>query len=94
MNDLECPHCRGTVPHGAFVCRGCKAEIEYGVPLFGYVVVLGAGIIAGVKTTTIVPDSLSFLGWVSFVGVVVGGVVLLSKVFGDRVVFKRIYRTQ
>ena len=27
---LKCPHCGTLVEHGLTVCRGCKAEIEYG----------------------------------------------------------------
>ena len=31
MSHIICTHCMTTVPHGATLCRGCKAEIEYGV---------------------------------------------------------------
>ena len=31
MSHIICTHCMTAVPHGATVCRGCKAEIEYGV---------------------------------------------------------------
>lgn len=94
MSDLECPHCRGTVPRGATVCRGCQAEIEYGAPPFAYLIVLVASVVAGIKTSGAAPESLSFLSWVIGIGVFVGGAVLLSKIFDSRVNFKRVYRTK
>lgn len=94
MGELVCSHCRGAVPRGATVCRGCQAEIEYGAPPFAYLVVLIASAFSGIKTSSIVPESLSFLSWVVGIGVFVGGGVLLSKVFGSRVNFKRIYKTK
>ncbi|MCC3742567.1 hypothetical protein LLQ54_22110 [Rouxiella badensis] len=29
---ITCSHCRSKIPHGANVCSGCRAEIEYGTP--------------------------------------------------------------
>ena len=29
---ITCPHCLSEIPHGANVCRGCRAEISYGTP--------------------------------------------------------------
>lgn len=94
MSDLICPHCRGSVPRGAAVCRGCQAEIEYGAPPAAYVVVLVVSAIAGFQTSGVVPQSLSFLSWIIGIGVFVGGVELLSRIFVDRVIFKRIYKTK
>jgi hypothetical protein len=93
MSDLVCPHCHGNVPHGAKVCRGCQAEIEYGAPPFAFLVLLVISIILGVKTSGAVSDSLSFLGWVVGIGAFISGGMLLKKQFEDRVNFKRIYRT-
>lgn len=94
MSNLSCPHCRGNVPRGATVCRGCQAEIEYGVPPPAYLVVAIVSGIVGFKTSSIVPESLSFLGWVVGIGAFIGGSLLMSKFFGDRVNFKRIYKTK
>ncbi|MDP1970592.1 MAG: hypothetical protein Q8K42_06610, partial [Methylobacter sp.] len=93
MSDLACPHCRGTVPRGASVCRGCQAEVEYGAPTFAILFVAIVSAVLGVKTSGAVPESLSFLSWVVGVGCFVAGSLLLRKIFKDRVNFKRIYRT-
>ena len=35
---ITCSHCRSEIPHGANVCKGCRAEIKYGTPgLFMFV---------------------------------------------------------
>lgn len=94
MSDLVCPHCHGDVPRGARVCRGCQAEIEYGAPPFLFLIVLIVSIILGVKTSGSVPESLSFFGWIVGVGAFIAGSIALTKLFEDRVSFKRIYRTQ
>lgn len=40
---LQCPHCGTTVTHGFTVCRGCGAEVQYGLGLLkGFLVILGA----------------------------------------------------
>ncbi len=94
MNNLICPHCHGSVPHGANVCRGCQAELEYGIPDFAHIVPFTAGIFLGMSTAVLMPDSLSFIGWITGIGGVIGGYVLLNRIFSDRVNFKRIYRTK
>ena len=95
MSYLVCPHCRkNDVPHGATVCSGCQAEIEYGVPnaMYGFVLVLS--LIAGFKTSTFMPATLSFSSWIVGAGVFIGVCVLLGKMYKNRVVFKRHYRTK
>ncbi len=94
MSDLVCPHCHGEVPRGATVCRGCQAEIEYGSPPAAFLVIAIASAFLGFKTSGIVPESLHFLAWVIGIGAFVVGCVLLNKMFGDRVIFKRNYRTR
>lgn len=94
MNNLVCPHCRGTVPRGASVCRGCQAEIEYGTPSFAFLVAIIVSVVLGFKTSGVVPEGLSFLGWVVGIGCFIAANVLMGKVFGNRVNFKRIYRTK
>lgn len=94
MSELVCPHCRGNVQHGATVCRGCQAEIEYGVPPVAYIVLVVVCAFVGYKISTVVSSSFSFLAWVVGIGCFVAGAIALSKMFGDRVNFKRIYRTK
>ncbi len=94
MSDLICPHCHGNVPRGAKVCRGCQAEIEYGAPPLAFLVLLVVSAIVGSKTSGAVSEALSFLGWVVGAGAFITGAILLTKLFGNRVNFKRIYRTK
>jgi len=78
MKHLTCPHCYAEVPHGARVCRGCHAEVEYGPP--GWLIVV------------LLIFSISFRSWVVGIGVFIIGLVLLAYIFKDRVVFKRGYK--
>jgi uncharacterized membrane protein HdeD (DUF308 family) len=94
MSDLICPHCRGNVPRGATVCRGCQAEIEYGVPGFAFLIVAIVSAYLGVKVADWLPESLVILAWIAGIACFVFGGVMLEKAFGDRVEFKRIYRTK
>lgn len=94
MSEITCPHCREQVPHGAKVCRGCQAEIEYGCPPALYVVLIAIAGFVGFKTTAIMPDVLSFMGWVVGIGGFIAGGVLCHRIFKNRVNFKRIYKTR
>lgn len=94
MSDLVCPHCHGTVPHGASVCRGCNAEIEYGSPPIAFLLIAIVSAFLGFKTYSIVPESLRFIAWVVGISCFVASSILLNKMFNDRVIFKRIYRTR
>lgn len=91
MQVVQCPHCYSEVPHGAKVCRGCQAEIEYGAPpvafLFVFIVSMFAGWFIGAA-------SHSIIGWIVFAGLLVGGIWGCVKLFADRINFKRIYRTR
>ncbi len=94
MNDLICSHCRTGVPRGATVCTGCQAEVAYG-PENGYFgAALLAGAFAGYEAHRMLPESLSVGAWIVGGLVFVGLSFLIQKVFGDRVVFKRIYKTR
>ncbi|MGF6642057.1 hypothetical protein P3T17_000176 [Paraburkholderia sp. GAS82] len=92
MSDLICPHCKTTVPHGASVCTGCHAELEYGTPPF----LLGAILLGAIILGLYVGNGMNGGGLVGTVAGVVAFAALfawLNKAFRDRVVFKRIYRT-
>lgn len=94
MKDLMCPHCHGAVPHGAKVCRGCHAEIEYGTPFLLYVALLIASLYLGYKSSNTLPDSFSFLAWAIGIGTFVAGGILFEKIFKNRISFKREYKTK
>lgn len=94
MSVLICPHCRTQVPRGATVCTGCHAEVKYGPANGLYGAAFLAGAFAGFMVGHGLPESLSFVGWV--VGALVFGGLsyLVNKVWADRVVFHRVYRTR
>ncbi|MNM62161.1 hypothetical protein D3C81_734840 [compost metagenome] len=91
MQEITCPHCLSDVPYGAKVCRGCQAEIEYGMPpaalLFIFLAAILSAMFIGSATHSIV-------GWIIFFGVLAGGIWGCAKIFKDRINFKRIYRTR
>ena len=94
MNDLTCPHCLGSVPRGATVCRGCQAEIEYGASMFVLVMLLVFAIFMGVLTASMLPEALSFVGWIVGIGSLYVGGKRIGEEYKDRVEFKRVYRTK
>jgi uncharacterized membrane protein HdeD (DUF308 family) len=59
-----------------------------------FLVLAAACAFIGFKISTVIPSSMSFLAWVVGIGCFVGGSAMLVKMFGDRVNFKRIYRTK
>jgi hypothetical protein len=91
MEDVQCPHCYSGVPYGAKVCRGCQAEVEYGMPpaapIFVFLVSMFSAWYVGSVTHSIV-------GWLVLVGLLAGGIWGAGKLFRDRINFKRIYRTK
>ena len=91
MSELLCPHCRSEVPYGAKVCRGCQAEIEYGCPPVLFFILVAACGFLGSKVADFMP---TIFGWATFIGGVIAGGIFLSKVFSERVVFKRLYKTK
>ncbi|WP_445767442.1 hypothetical protein [Rheinheimera sp.] len=91
MSEINCPHCHGVVSHGAKVCRGCQAEVEYGAPPFLYGVLLILSILFGFKAASFLPE---FFGWLTAIVCFVAGAVVLNKFFKDRIKFKRLYRTK
>ncbi len=92
INDLTCPHCLGSVPRGASVCRGCQAEIEYGTSFFEIVALIFISIFVGVLTDSMLPNTLSFVGWIVVFGSLYAGGKHLREKNKDRAEFKRIYR--
>lgn len=93
MNDLTCPHCLNHVPYGAKVCRGCQAELKYGPSVKMQLSVFVAAVVVGSIVGHVLPRSMSLIGWVSFIGVFFLLYKWMNRVHGDRVIFKRIYRT-
>jgi hypothetical protein len=87
MNNNVCPHCRTEVPHGASVCTGCQAEVEYGTPFWAFAAVFVVAAILGVAVG-------GTAGWIVFAILLAAGLVGCSKVFANRVSFKRIYKTK
>lgn len=94
MNDLVCPHCRGNVQHGATVCRGCQAEIDYGTPGAAFLILAALSAFLGFKVYFALPNSLSFLAWGVGIGLFIAGRAALIRMFEKRVVFNRVYRTR
>ncbi len=94
MSNMTCTHCRTGVPRGATVCTGCQAEVEYGPArgLFGAALLAAA--FAGYQAHRHLPESMSVGGWVTGAVVFVGLSLLIQKMFGGRVVFKRVYKTR
>lgn len=76
------------------MCRGCQAEIEYGTPGFAHLVVLAISAFLLFKVHGALPESISFIGWIVGGAALVGGEILLSKMYKDRVNFKRVYKTR
>lgn len=93
MADLICPHCRGTVPYGASVCRGCQAELHYGVTISEYFVVFLVCLILGEILGSFLPKSLVFIGSIAGIGGYIFLFIRLRKQSKTRVKFKRRYRT-
>jgi hypothetical protein len=90
MRNVECPHCHSYVPHGAKVCRGCQAGMEYGTPP---VVLLFVVLVAGFAAWYVGAATHAVLGWIVFVALLASGVYGSTRVFRDRINFKRLYRT-
>lgn len=89
---MQCPHCMSEIPHGAKVCRGCQAEIEYGTPPVLFLIYLGVSAYLGYMVGT---STWTFLGWIVGVVLFIGLAILSeSKLFANRINFKRIYKTQ
>ena len=68
--------------------------MEYGPArgLFGAALLAAA--FAGYQAHRHLPESMSVGGWVTGAVVFVGLSLLIQKMFGDRVVFKRVYKTR
>ncbi len=94
MNEMICPHCRGEVPRGATVCRGCAAEIEYGAPRWAYFVAFIIGVIAGAKVYGWLPASMHWIAWVAGTVAFFVASAGANKLFAGRVSFERIYKTR
>lgn len=86
---MMCPHCHGSIPSGATVCRGCQAEVEYGAPWWANI----GAVVLGVLAWAAVFDFSSKLGAALGVVVAIALLFFMNWAFRKRVVFKRIYRT-
>jgi len=93
MSNLICPHCRTQVPRGATVCTGCQAEVKYGPAngLFGGALLVAAFV--GFKAGHLL-SGVPYSGWATGLVVFGGLSMLINKVYSDRVVFNRVYRTR
>lgn len=84
---MTCPHCYTKVPYGASVCRGCWAEIEYGMPNYAYGFCFFIPLFIGVN----IGESTPVLGWVVGIALFLIISYICEKIFKDRVIFKRDY---
>lgn len=92
MDFLICPYCRiDDIPRGATVCRGCQAEIEYGMPPASLGVTFVAACIVGIWVSG---RTAPLVGWIAFGAVCVGGIYGSVKLFRERIVFKRRFNTR
>ena len=80
------------IVRGATVCRGCNAEVEYGLPLIIYVVVAISSAALEYKISRIASGELAFVAWCVGIGAFVTGAIILRKIFRHRVFFKRFPR--
>ncbi len=88
---IICPHCHTGSNHGVTVCVGCQAEVHYGASREAVMFVFVAAIVCG----TLVGSQLqATAGWLTGAAVLVAGMWAISRLFRDRVVFKRVYRTR
>lgn len=94
---ITCPHCLSDIPHGASVCCGCKAEVEYGTPnsVFVYLFLISAtiGYFIAYYLHKIIPnDVVSYTVWIIttiFFCYFFGKKAL--KYYADKIRFKRAY---
>lgn len=95
---ITCPHCLNDVIHGASVCCGCKAEIEYGTPLSVYVCLFLISTAIGYASSyylyKIIPvDAVSYIAWIIvtiFLCYFFGKKI--SKHYKDKIRFTRAYK--
>jgi hypothetical protein len=82
---ITCPHCFGEVPYGAKVCRGCQAEIEYGIPEWLFFIFLIFSVWVGWHSSGI-------LAWVTGIATFFACCIISERyLFKNRIVFKRKY---
>ena len=90
MSDvLGCPHCHAEIPHGARVCRGCQAEVEYGPPRWAKIGAFIAGAVAAINLLERSPTLAAVAG----IAVALGLYVASRKIFAARISVRRLYRT-
>lgn len=91
QRSIICPHCHTGSNHGVRVCVGCQAEVHYGASKEAVMLVFVAAIICG----ALVGNRLqATAGWLTCGAVLVAGMWAITRLFCDRVVFKRVYRTR
>ncbi|MBH1802766.1 hypothetical protein I5T93_07350 [Stenotrophomonas maltophilia] len=91
QRNIICPHCHTGSNHGVRVCVGCQAEVHYGASKEAVVFVFVAAIICGALVGSRLQATA---GWITCGAVLVAGMWAVSRLFRDRVEFKRIYRTR
>lgn len=94
---ITCEHCRSEIPHGANVCRGCKAEIKYGTPgifkFVGFLLPLIAGWYAAKFCALTLGFNHTFAYIVWAITAAVGWYFakkILSNLFGNYISFTRL----
>jgi len=91
MSTVVCPHCHTNVPHGAKVCTGRQAEVEYGAPAGALLVAIIASGFFGLKAGT---ATYPVVGWIVFGVLTAGSLYACYRIFKNRINFKRIYKTR
>lgn len=91
MSNLICPHCHSDVSSGAAVCRGCQSEIEYGAPKMVPFLILIGSALAAIK---VMEETNPTVALIALIGLITFGFWGSSKLFGHRVIFKRMYWTR
>lgn len=102
-SNLTCGHCgHGPIPWGAGVCRGCHAEVHYGTPKSLLWIVFGVSFVAAYLLLRVAHFGLGVQShkalWmvfgVSIVSLMIFGFATCRRLFRNRAVFYRPYRTR
>ncbi len=75
---ITCVHCRSDIPHGASVCKGCRAEIKYGTPGFFMLVGFILPIVVGWYAASY---GIKSLGFNETVGYIIWSIITITGWF-------------
>lgn len=90
VDSIECPHCYKQLRFGAKVCRGCQAEVVYGIPHWITVMLIIGSCIIGKAIDEL---GIPIVPWVAGIGMFIWGILDLEKRYRYHAVFRRRYRT-